>query len=154
MTTDSRAAAMTPRQRSTPMMKILPIILILAIMTGYVQAREVEVDILLEREAAEAPRIVFTEEDRELILEFYEGHRFPPELADPEFIDPDLERRLTRSLQLPPGLAARPLPHELERQLSHLPPGYVRFLVGSDAVLMDVRLWEVRDIIENVLRAE
>jgi hypothetical protein len=94
---------------------------------------------------APAAPISFSEADRQLILDFYREFDFPPEIADPAIIAPDLEQRLETTATLPPGLAAVPLPMKLEQTLTPLPPGYVRFRAGSAVVLMDVRTWEVVD---------
>lgn len=51
---------------------------------------------------------------------------------------------------LPPGLAWRELPPELERRLSRLPDGYIRVIVGSDIVLMDRRTRVVLDILYDI----
>jgi hypothetical protein len=95
--------------------------------------------------------VQFSNRDRELIHEFYKQYEFPPELADPEILARDPERRIEISAALPPGPGGSPLPVDLESRLSRLPRGYIRFRVGADVVLMDSRTREVLDVIYDVL---
>lgn len=96
--------------------------------------------------------IHFSDRDRELIREFYSRYEFPPELSDPELLSPDPAKRIEISAVLPPEPGGTPLPLDLESRLSRLPAGYIRFRIGDDVILMDLRTREVRDVIHDVLR--
>ncbi len=87
----------------------------------------------------------FTVEDERQIRDHYRQFRFAPELAEAPEVTAELEDKIARSAQLPPGRALFALPEELERALSPLPPGYARFRAGGDVLLMDVRTEEVVD---------
>jgi hypothetical protein len=89
--------------------------------------------------------VTFSPRDRQLIADFYEKYEFPPEIADPSVIAPDLETRLETTAKMPPDIAAIPLPVALEEKLSPLPPGYVRFRAGAAVILMDARIQQVID---------
>ena len=92
--------------------------------------------------------IAFSDHDRELIHRYYAKKRkhLPPGLAKKRKLPPGLAKRK----QLPPGLRYRDLPHDLHRQLRHLPENYVRVKVGHDIVLMDRNTRVVFDIIVGV----
>ena len=95
----------------------------------------------------EGAAVRFTDVDRETIKTYYERFTHPPELLDPDALAPSLEERLAISASVPPETAAMPLPVELQQSLSSLPPGYERFRIGSEVVLMDVRTRQVVDVI-------
>ena len=104
--------------------------------------------------------VVFNDHDREHIHRYYESkHRkyykkgkkkTPPGLAKKERLPPGLEKQLHRKGHLPPGLQGRGLPAELERELTPLPPGYVRIQVGGDIVLADERTRVIFDVIHGI----
>ncbi|HDP89923.1 MAG TPA: hypothetical protein ENN42_08210 [Thioalkalivibrio sp.] len=96
--------------------------------------------------------IAFNERDRARIHQYYR-HRYrhlPPGLARRERLPPGLERQLYSRGTLPPGLEYRRLPYDLDRQLSRLPDGYGRMVVGAHVVLIDENTRIVFDIIRNV----
>lgn len=95
-----------------------------------------------------SPRISAPE--RETIREFYRGYDWPPTLTPAPAPEASPERRIKVTAELPPGLSALPLPQGLRDQLSPLPQGYARFLVGSDIVLMNTRTREVLDVVRDV----
>lgn len=103
------------------------------------------------QELFDSDGVRFSERDRETILQFYSTYEFPPELSDPELLSPDPEKRIETAAVLPPDPGGTPLPADLESQLSSLPPGYIRFRVGEDVILMDSRTREVLDVIPGVL---
>jgi hypothetical protein len=94
--------------------------------------------------------IHFSDQDRQIIRRFYSRYKVPPELPDPEVLARDPAKRIENSAALPPEPGGAPLPVDLESRLSRLTPGYVRFRVGNDAVLMDSRTREVLDVIPGV----
>lgn len=101
--------------------------------------------------------IAFSERDRERIRNYYkhEHHRrksekMPPGLAKRQHLPPGLQRHITKHGQLPPGLQGRSLPHELDRELSPLPKGFVRVKIGADIVLLDERTRVAVDVVWDV----
>lgn len=101
--------------------------------------------------------VAFNEHDRERIQRYYGGkHRkkskkIPPRLAKKRRLPPGLNKQVQRHGRLPPGLEGRLLPAALERELTPLPPGYVRMQVGGDVVLADERTRVVFDVIHDVV---
>jgi hypothetical protein len=87
-------------------------------------------------------KVEFGERDRRLIRQHYAGkhkkHKKTP---------PGLQKQLVKRGELPPGLQGRGLPHNLERQLSPLPGGYVRMKVGGDVIILNEKTRVVADII-------
>lgn len=99
--------------------------------------------------------ISFTDRDRQIIHSYYKSHRgknkkhkTPPGLAKR---DGDLPHGLAKRDQLPPGLHARGLPGDLESQLTVLPKGYLRVIVGGDVVIMNRNTRVVIDIYRDVV---
>lgn len=94
--------------------------------------------------------VSFSQRDRALIERYYASRpkpkKTPPGLAKREQLPPGLAKRD----RLPPGLRGRGLPEDLERQLSPLPPPYVRVVVGSDVVLMDRHTRVIVDIVRGL----
>ena len=100
--------------------------------------------------------VSFNERDRQRIHGYYAQHKkgkgkgMPPGLAKKDRLPPGLEKQVQRNGTLPPGLEAKRLPGDLERELSPLPGGYVRVRVGANIVLMDERTRVVFDVIYDV----
>jgi len=96
--------------------------------------------------------IEFNDSDSLLIREYYRKHlrRLPPGLAKRDRIPPGLEKQIVRKGTLPPGLAGKLLPEELERKLTPLPDGYVRIRVGADVVLFKEGTRLVMDVLYDV----
>lgn len=96
--------------------------------------------------------ISIADSDRALIRDYYRKSKkkkkgLPPGLAKRGGqLPPGLARRDT----LPPGLQGEPLPRNLERRLSPLPPSYVRVRIGRDLVLMDRKTRVVLDVIYGI----
>jgi len=109
---------------------------------GEVEVRERDLDV----------RVVFSDRDREIIRDWYDDRRrsLPPGLAKQGKLPPGHAKRWGPRDTLPPGLAYRYLPTELERRLARLPDGYVRVIVGGDIVLMNTRTRVVLDILYDV----
>jgi hypothetical protein len=102
-------------------------------------------------------QVAFNDADRRQIHDYYSrgsSHkRLPPGLAKKKHLPPGHQKQLARNGKLPPGLARRALPNDLERHLSRLPESYARVKVGGDVVLMDTRTQVVVDILYDVAAA-
>ena len=96
--------------------------------------------------------VAFNDHDRRHIQSYYQHHHkgLPPGLAKKKHLPPGHQKQLMRKGKLPPGLAKRGLPRELERQLAPLPSGYVRLQVGRDIVLLDEHTRVILDIIYDI----
>lgn len=97
-------------------------------------------------------RIVFSDSDRVLIRDYY-ANRYrglPPGLAKQGKIPPGHAWRMLRDGRLPPDVAYRYLPAELEGRLSRLSDGYVRIIVGSDIGILHTRTRLVADVIHDI----
>lgn len=93
--------------------------------------------------------VAFNDADRQRIHDYYvqqdkgrhhhhhKKHHLPP----------GQQKHLARHGKLPPGLAKRALPDDLERGLSRLPRNYVRVRIGSDIVLLNQQTQVVMDVI-------
>ncbi len=93
--------------------------------------------------------IRFSDRDRAIIEQYYARHKpkkAPPGLAKRESLPPGLGKRD----RLPPGLQARGLPGDLVAQLSPVPAGYVRLVVGADVVLMNRNTRVMVDVIHGI----
>jgi hypothetical protein len=100
-------------------------------------------------------QVAFDNNDRRLIRDFYRNKkvkhkRLPPGLAKKKKLPPGLQKQLNKNGKLPPALAKRYLPNELEDRLSPLPRGYVRLKVGGDIVLMNKNTEVIVDIIHDI----
>jgi hypothetical protein len=98
---------------------------------------------------------VFTTEERTVITNWFGTRRggLPPGLAKRDRLPPGLEKQLRERGTLPPGLQKKvqPLPYELERQLSVLPTGYRRVVIGNNVILMNPTTALIYDIVRNVI---
>jgi hypothetical protein len=74
----------------------------------------------------------------------------PPGLAKKKKLPHGLQKQLKKNGKLPPGLAKRNLPRELEDRLSQIPRGYVRLKVGMDIVLMNEETEVIVDILYDI----
>lgn len=93
--------------------------------------------------------IRFSHRDRMLIRDYYRRN-LPPGLARKARLPPGLEKQIYQHGSLPPGLAGRALPHELEQRLSHLPDGYARVRMGMDVVLLNRNTRIIVDLIRDI----
>lgn len=57
--------------------------------------------------------------------------------------------KLRQGEPYPFGYTWRALPRDLEIRLSHLPPGYIRIIVGTDIGILEIRTRVVVDLLEN-----
>lgn len=99
-----------------------------------------------------ALRVVFSDRDRAIIRDWYEVRRrsLPPGLAKRGKLPPGHAKRWEARDILPPGLAYRYLPAELERRLSRLPEGYVRVIVGTDICIINTRTRVIFDVLHDL----
>ncbi len=98
---------------------------------------------------------VFTVQERTVVTNYFRTNAsgLPPGLAKRDRLPPGLEKQLRERGTLPPGLQKKvqPLPVELERQLSILPTGYRRVVIGNNVILMNATSSLIYDIIRNVI---
>ena len=98
---------------------------------------------------------VFTTQERTVITRWFTTNRsnLPPGLAKRETLPPGLERQLRQRGTLPPGLQSKiqPIPIALERQLSVLPTGYRRVIIGGNMIVMNPTTGLIYDIVRNVI---
>ena len=97
----------------------------------------------------------FLPNEQRIIREFFYGYSgLPPGLAKRRGnLPPGLQRQLKRNGTLPPGLQKRlrPLPFDLENQLSSIPAIWRRVILGAHIILQDRRTGKILDLIENVV---
>ena len=98
---------------------------------------------------------VFTVQERTIVTNWFATNRsgLPPGLAKRDRLPPGLEKQLRERGTLPPGLQKKiqPLPMALERQLTVLPTGYRRVVIGNFVILMNERTSLIYDIIRNAI---
>jgi len=75
----------------------------------------------------------------------------PPGLAKKTSLPPGLQRQLERNGRLPPGLAKRDLPADLQSQLPPAKDGTERVIAGADVVLIHEATGVVLDILRDVV---
>jgi hypothetical protein len=100
------------------------------------------------------PAVRFSGQDRQRIDSWFK--RYPDYVT--RTYDPDgklpaqLDRELAPSDRLPRNVAKARLPWPLENQLSALPPGVERAIVGRHLVMFDARTSTVLDVVREVVR--
>ncbi len=101
-----------------------------------------------QRQSPDLVDVVFSEIEKRLIREYYAdgGHG-----AVPDNLPPGIRKRLARGKGLPPGIAKKYLPSDLE---GRLPPraGVERRVIGSDVVLVAIATNIVLDIIFDAIK--
>lgn len=99
---------------------------------------------------------VFSPREVSIITGWFQTNRsnLPPGLAKRETLPPGLEKQLQKNGHLPPGLEKKvvALPMELERQLSPIPTGYRRVVIGGNVITMEPVTGVIYDIIRGVVR--
>lgn len=97
-------------------------------------------------------RVVFTDSDRRILREYYrvDYRALPPGLAKQGKVPPGHAYRLRVRQPIPPEVRWSPLPLDLDRQLSRLPDGYVRIVVGGSVAIMHVHTRVIVDLIEDL----
>lgn len=91
--------------------------------------------------------ILFPTGDRQVISNYF--LRNGGYLAD---LPPGIRKQLVTRGRLPPGIAKKVLPAGLVGQLSPLPAGYDRMIVGPDVLLVQIATGLIVDIIRDVVR--
>jgi hypothetical protein len=101
-----------------------------------------------------APAVRFSGEDRQRVDSWFKRYAgFVTRTYDPDGKLPrNLDRTLAPTDRLPPGVRKAPLPWPLESQLSPVPAGVERAIVGRHLVMLDARNARVLDIIRDVVR--
>jgi hypothetical protein len=101
-----------------------------------------------------APAIRFSGLDRQRVDSWF--RRYPDYVTRTYDPDGKLPRQVDRELapndHLPRNVAKASLPWPLEAQLSAVPPGVERAIVGRHLVMFDARTARVLDIIRDVVR--
>ncbi|MFN3749900.1 MAG: hypothetical protein ACK4SR_00905 [Thiobacillus sp.] len=97
-------------------------------------------------------RVVFTDSDRRILRDYYrvDYRALPPGLAKQGKVPPGHAYRLQVRRPIPPEVRWNYLPQNLERQLSRLPDGYVRIIVGGSVAIMNVHTRVIVDLIEDI----
>lgn len=109
--------------------------------------------------------LIFSEIERYIINEYYgvkpvhdgDGENkakknkkgLPPGLAKKKELPPGLSKQLERNGTLPPGLAKRDLPYDLESRLPILPKTHERVIVNEDILLIEKATGRILDILIN-----
>lgn len=75
----------------------------------------------------------------------------PPGLAKKEKLPPGLEKQLERNGTLPPGLAKRNLPTDLDKDLPEPLEGLERTIVDQSVVLVEKATGRIVDILKDVV---
>ena len=81
------------------------------------------------------------------IQEFYESR--PP--TDVEALPPGIRRNLERGKSLPPGIAKKSVPEELQSRLQ-IPEGCELVEVGLDVFLVEVATSIIHDVLRDIIR--
>ncbi len=77
--------------------------------------------------------------------------QIPPGLAKKEELPKGLAQHLERHGNLPPGLAKRNLPDDLEARLPPTGPGQARVIVDNDVVLVVRTTGRILDILKDIV---
>ena len=93
--------------------------------------------------------VVFTEIEKRLIREYYAGQGHS---VAPDNLPPGIRKRLARGKGLPPGIAKKYLPSDLEGRLPPHRGGVERRVIGSDVVLVAIATNIVLDIIFDAIK--
>ena len=91
--------------------------------------------------------VIFSTQERAQIREFYVSHGAPSVRALP----PGIRKNLARGKPLPPGIAKKTLPAQLESALP-LRDGYQRVQVGVDVLLVEIATGIIHDVLMDVIR--
>ena len=106
---------------------------------------------------AAAPRAEIGDRDRDAITRYFRTNTagLPPGLAKRgDDLPPGLEKQLQKNGQLPPGLEKKleRVPSALERQLSPLPSGYSRRVLGPHLIVVNEKTKTLADVWLNSVR--
>ncbi len=100
-----------------------------------------------DRTVEEIAHALFTSADRQLIANYFLRHG--GYLDD---LPPGIRKQLVTRGRLPPGIAKKVLPAGLAGDLSPLPRGYDRLIIGPDVLLVEIATGLIVDIIRDVVR--
>lgn len=89
--------------------------------------------------------LAFNDYDRSRIFHYY---GYPHRGRKP--LPPGHYKRFERHKPLPPGFYPRPLPSELDHNLSPLPSGYIRVIIGDDIAIMNTRTRVIYDVLWGI----
>ena len=89
--------------------------------------------------------IVFGDDERETIRDYYSGRS-----VNVDTLPPGIAKNLRRGKPLPPGIAKKNLPNDLESRLP-IRDGLRRQILGNDIALIDEENNLIVDIIQGVL---
>lgn len=107
--------------------------------------------------------VVFTENEIRTIRAYYETHENSHGYGHGKGkgkgkghgksgdLPPGIAKNLYRGKPLPPGLAKRSLPYELQRQLPPPPPGFERIVVAGKILLIETATQVVRDVLTDAM---
>lgn len=66
-------------------------------------------------------------------------------------LPPGIKMKLERGGTMPPGIAKRYLPDDLDHQLPPPPHGYERTIVGNDVLLVEIDTGKIADIVTDAV---
>lgn len=97
-------------------------------------------------------RVVFTDHDQRVIRDYYrvDYRALPPGLAKKGKVPPGHAKHFRAHEPLPRDIEWHYLPGNVERQLSRLPDGYVRVVVGASVAIMNVHTRVIFDVIDDI----
>jgi Ni/Co efflux regulator RcnB len=131
----------------------------LLLFTVPVQADDVATSV-----AREGVKAAFEEFERQMIYKYFGEHVYHHEDRDYDHdydkkakkdkkkgLPPGIQKKLDRGGTLPPGIAKRYLPDDLEHRLPPPPHGYERTVVGSDVLLVEIDTGRIADIVTDAI---
>lgn len=109
----------------------------------------------------------FDELERQMIYKYFGAHQESSQAHEQEYEDegghgkgnkhkkkglpPGISKKLARGGTMPPGIAKKFLPNDLEKQLPPAPQGYERRMVDNDIVLVEINTGKIADIITDAI---
>ena len=109
----------------------------------------------------------FEELERQMIYKYFGEHKEYVQVHEHEYEDedrsgkgakhkkkglpPGIAMKLERGGTMPPGIAKKYLPDDLEKRLPPVPQGYERRMVDNDIVLVEINTGRIADIITDAL---
>lgn len=131
-------------------------------------------DAFIDAAVRGATDAVFTEAERQIINRYFSDRPYsnneeyssgkkhkskgkkskgmPPGLAKKKQLPPGLQKQLEKNGTLPPGLAKRNLPHDLQSQLPPVANGMERVIADAHVLLVDKASGVISDIIKDIVR--
>ncbi len=116
----------------------------------------------------EGVHAAFHELERQLIYKYFDEHDVDYGSQDSDYaydssstkpknknkqkgLPPGIQKKLARGGTMPPGIAKRNLPNDLDRQLPPPPDGYERVVVGNDVILAEINTGIIADILTDAV---